>query len=138
MKHLGQLVALICGQTVICAWVLTAIRLCEKNSFPKIIVGTLFIGAIAGGIWCAYKLLALAQQTESYEKDLSYANHSAKHWFAKYEQARQELEYVSNNLQCTEEELFDLQQAHSELGEAYNELRDLLMENGIDPDIPRF
>lgn len=136
MKQLGQFIAIICGQTVLCAWTIAVITICKRNSWPRVVEGTLMAGAAIAAIWCCLKLLKMAQQAETYEEDLSYANYQAKKWFTLYEQTCRALESTNQELSATEDELFDLQQAHSELGTAYNDLRDILLENGIDPDSP--
>lgn len=96
------------------------------------------LGAVAASVWCCSKLIKMAQQAEAYDEDMLFSNQRANKWFELYSQSCKELELTEQELSSTEEELFDLQQSYSELGTAYNDLKDILIENGIDPDLPQY
>ena len=129
MKQLGEFVALICGQASTCYFCLGAVRFLDKIGLPRWIEVPIFVAVVILCIWCCLKLMSIAEQAKHYDRDITYSNRQAAYWRAVYEETLQELNKA-------EEELFELQQAHSELSEEYNDLRDILLENGIDPDCP--
>ena len=106
------------------------------------IVASICKGVIAI-VRCARKAIKIINTPQISEADLYDANQRAEKWYSFYLQAcraheasERDLETTKQLLSATEEELFELQQNYNELGEAYNALKDILLENGITPDGP--
>ena len=114
------------------------VRFCETTTFPTLIDILLIVGALASFLWFSITFFRAIEQKRECELLIEDARIEAERWFSVYDHACKELNATEEALRKAEDELFDLQQAHNELGEAYNELRELLIENGIDPDFPRF
>lgn len=120
-----EFIAIICGQTAIAAWTLFV---------PDILKIPVFIF----GIWCCLKLMEMARDSEGYEKDIGYVQRQRDRWLHEYQETVKINHELSEELSNAEEEIFELSQRCSELGEYCNDLKDILLENNIDVDAPQY
>lgn len=120
-----EFIAIICGATATVAWTLFV---------PDI----LKIPAFIFGCWCCLKLTEMARDSVDYEENLWRCARQSDRWFHEYQETVKLNHELSEELSKAEEEIFELSQRCSELGEDCNNLKDILLENNIDVDAPQY